>query len=243
VAYVFPFVATFGQNLQRLRERAGFKTAKALSDALGVVPSMISKLENDQQGLPETPTMLRLAKTLKCTVDELLDGVDAEYDAVKVMRALTDPSDEYRQDEVDVVSLDSPHTKQSLPVLYEGDASPQGLTWTDDGVPLFHVEEWGSRPIDVKDPRAYLVIIRGDSMEPAYRRGWRAIVSPNLTVTDGDLVCAHLRTGERLIKIAHRDRSQNGWLLVSYNTAYAPRFAPDSEVTMIHKVAYVRTMK
>jgi phage repressor protein C with HTH and peptisase S24 domain len=97
--------------------------------------------------------------------------------------------------------------------------------------------------LDIKDPQAYLVIIRGDSMEPAYRRGWRAIVSPNLKVLDGDLVCAHMRTGERLIKIAFRDRSQGGWQLQSYNQAYPPRFAPDTEVVMIHKVAYVRTMK
>lgn len=52
------------------------------------------------------------------------------------------------------------------------------LAWSDNGTPLFHVDEWSSRPSDVRDPRAYLVIVRGDSMEPMIKRGMRAIVSP-----------------------------------------------------------------
>lgn len=73
---------TFGGNLKRLRERAGFTTARALANKLGVVPSMVSKWERDRQGLPEGPTLLRLAKTIHCAIDELLVGVDADYDAI-----------------------------------------------------------------------------------------------------------------------------------------------------------------
>lgn len=92
LGYLFPSVATFGGNLTKLRERAGFKTAKALADALDVVPSMISKLENDQQGLPEGPTLLRLAKALRCSVEELLEGVDRDYDDIR-SRVLRIPTD------------------------------------------------------------------------------------------------------------------------------------------------------
>lgn len=82
VVYLFAPVATFGENLTRLRLRAGFKTSISLADALEVVPSVVSKLENDKQGLPEGPTLLKLAKTCKCAVDELLAGVDDDYDAL-----------------------------------------------------------------------------------------------------------------------------------------------------------------
>lgn len=84
----FAYVATeglpsFGRNLKRLRTRAGFRTSRALARALGVVPSVVSKMENNQQGLPEGPTLLKLAKTLRCTLDELFDGVDPDYEVIR----------------------------------------------------------------------------------------------------------------------------------------------------------------
>lgn len=87
MGYVLRLVETrtFGQNLKALRERAGFKTAKSLADALGVVPSVISKMENDLQGLPETPTLLRLAKVLRCSIDELLGGLDSGYSVARAV--------------------------------------------------------------------------------------------------------------------------------------------------------------
>jgi transcriptional regulator with XRE-family HTH domain len=90
MSYVFPTVATFGENLARLRDAAGFKTSKSLADALSVAPSMISRLENDLQGLPETPTLLRLAKVLNASVEDLLDGVDLEYQQMLERRRRAD---------------------------------------------------------------------------------------------------------------------------------------------------------
>lgn len=87
--YLFASVATgadgsvaFGRNLRQLRRRGGFKTGKQLARALGIVPSVVSRLEQGKQGLPESPTMLRLAKTIDCSIDELLQGVDGAYDDV-----------------------------------------------------------------------------------------------------------------------------------------------------------------
>lgn len=54
---------------------------------LGVAPPVLSAWENDRGGMPETPTLLRLAKALGCSVEELLAGVDAEYDLVATARA------------------------------------------------------------------------------------------------------------------------------------------------------------
>lgn len=50
-------------------------------------------------------------------------------------------------------------------------------------------------------------------------------------------------SGERLIKVAHPAKDPEVWILESYNQAYPARFVPAAGVTMIHKVAYVRTMK
>jgi phage repressor protein C with HTH and peptisase S24 domain len=135
------------------------------------------------------------------------------------------------------------YKKHDIPVVGEGDASPSGVFWNEDGQPIIHVDEWMSRPDDkaVRDPSCYAIVIRGDSMEPMIRRGMRAIISPNIPVGEGDLAYVHLKTGERLVKMVHKH--PNGWLLESFNREYPPRFVDNSEVSALHRVAYVRTLK
>lgn len=77
-----PDVPSFGENVRTQRERRGMKSLE-LAELLDVAPSVVSAWENDRRGLPETPTLLKLAKALNCTIDELLSGVDAEYDRIR----------------------------------------------------------------------------------------------------------------------------------------------------------------
>ena len=111
-----------------------------------------------------------------------------------------------------------------------------------DSIPPQEIEiSPGDIPADVRDPKAYIVVIGDDSMEPYYKRGWRAIVSPSKPIADGDIVRVHLASGERLVTVAHREAE--GWLFESYNPAYKPRLVRDEDVSMIHRVVYVRTLK
>jgi phage repressor protein C with HTH and peptisase S24 domain len=134
------------------------------------------------------------------------------------------------------------YKRDNLPVVVEGEASPQGnLFWNvQEGKPLIEADEWMSRPGDVTDPRAYGVRVRGDSMVPAFYPGMRLIVSPNRRVKSGDRVYVELHTGERLIKVARKERA--GWILESLNPAYPPRFIQDDEVGTMHKVVYAREL-
>src|SRR5688500_12686431 len=76
-------VATFGENVRRLRTAAGLEHGRQLAERIGVAPSVVSRWETDATGLPEAPTLLRLAKAVNCTIDELLQGIDEEYEAIK----------------------------------------------------------------------------------------------------------------------------------------------------------------
>jgi transcriptional regulator with XRE-family HTH domain len=69
-------VATVGENLKRLR---GLMRQEALAEAAGVAQGDISKWEKDK-AVPTIPSLLKLAKGLNRPVDELLAGLDAEYD-------------------------------------------------------------------------------------------------------------------------------------------------------------------
>lgn len=136
----------------------------------------------------------------------------------------------------------SGYEKNAVPVIAEGDASPQpNLFWADNGVLLSEVEDRISRPFDVRDPRAYGVRVRGDSMITRLRPGDVAIVSPNTPVRDGDEVYAQLLSGERLLKVAHK--MSGGWLLESYNRAYEPRQVKKSEIGAMHPILWIRSLR
>lgn len=72
-------VATFGENLKRLMKARKVK-GTTLASQIGVKQSVLSGWRNDRKGLPETPTLLKLANALGCSFDELLRGVDVEYE-------------------------------------------------------------------------------------------------------------------------------------------------------------------
>jgi len=73
---------TFGANLSRLMKRSGVRATDVAAD-LGVVKSAVSGWRHDKVELPNTLTLLRLAKSVRCTVDELLAGLDQDYETVK----------------------------------------------------------------------------------------------------------------------------------------------------------------
>jgi transcriptional regulator with XRE-family HTH domain len=82
VRAIVPLVGTFGKNLRALRLRSDFRYATDLAEKLQIDPSIVSRWETGKTGLPEGPTLLRLAKILGASIDELLDGEDDKYDAI-----------------------------------------------------------------------------------------------------------------------------------------------------------------
>lgn len=90
---IFGDVPSFGENVRRLRKDAGLKRSKDLAGRLNVAASVVSRWETDATGLPEGPTLLRLAIALRCSVEDLLSGVDRDYDAIIAKRRRVDPAD------------------------------------------------------------------------------------------------------------------------------------------------------
>ena len=201
---------SLGQNIRRLRWEAGIQTQKALAELLGVPQPQVSDWENDRYSVLETLTLVKIAKGLRCSVDQLLVGVDPDYDRVRETGGVVS---------VEPARVDfSVETPTDIPVVAEGDASPAGVTWDGRKREQTGVVRWVSRPGDLRDPNAYGVQIRGNSMIPAYRPNTIAIVAPSRRVQGGDEVYVQLASGERLIRLAQTARG--GYLLQSYNHAY-----------------------
>ena len=77
---------SLGQNIKRLRQEA-FQTQAAFAKHLNVPQTQVSDWENDRYAVLETLTLVKIAKALRCSVDQLLAGVDPEYDCMLQMEA------------------------------------------------------------------------------------------------------------------------------------------------------------
>ena len=216
---------SLGENIKRLRTVAGIQTQKAFAELLGVPQPRVSDWENDRYTVLEIPTLIKLAKVFHCSVDELLAGVDPDYDRIRKGGA---------------VGAVPATTWPDIAVLAEGDALPDGITWDERAQERPEVLRWLSCPGDLGDPKAYGVQIRGDSMLPAYRPNMIAIVSPELEVRDGDEVYVQLASGECLVRLLHTPR--NGYILQPYNPAHHARLVEQGEIEAMHVIVYSRSI-
>lgn len=215
-----------GERVRALRKAKGWTQAELGDRADGLNKETINRLELG--GNSTLDTVFRVAEALDVSPEALL-GAEA------VRLEVADDLGDVEPDHLDV----SGYVKDDIPVIAEGEASPQGgLFWDDEGKLKSEVEDRISRPYDVTDPMAYGVRVRGDSMLPAYKPGMTLVVSPNIKAQDGDEVYVQLLSGERLVKVARK--MAGGWLLESMNPAYAPRFVQLSEIGAMHPVLWAR---
>ena len=213
-----------GKNIKRLRTVMGLRQ-KAFAELLGVPQSRVSDWENDRFAVPEVSSLIKLAKALHCSVDELLAGVDPDYDRIR---------------EGGAVGAVPASAGSDIAVVAEGDALPDGLAWEECEQARPAVLEWLSRPGDLVDPNAYGVRIRGDSMLPAFRPNMVAIMSPALAVRDGDEVYVQLASGECLVRLLYT--SGNGYILQPYSAAHHARLVGQSEIEAMHVIVYSRSI-
>ena len=244
---------SLGQNVKRLRVAAGIPTQRALADRLHVPQPQVSDWENDRYAILETLTLIKLAKVLRCSIDDLLEGVDPDYDVVRRARAAARRSappprhaargrGQVREsaatgDEQEHVAFGT-DASDTLPVVAEGAAAPAGVAWTRGEPPPGGIEERIPRPRDVTHKDAYAVRVLGDAMAPAYPPHTLAIVAPDRRLEDGDEAYVQLRADERLIRLVRKTRG--GYLLESYNHRYPARVVTRKDVLALHVILYSR---
>ena len=211
-----------GKNIKRLRMVMGLQTQKALAGLLGASQPQVSDWENARSAVLKVSSLIKLAKALHCSVDELLAGVDPDYDRIREGGAV--PA----------------RIGSDIAVVAEGDALPDCIAWNEREQERPAVLGWLSRPGDLVDPNAYGIWIRSDSMLPAFRPNMIAIVSPALAVRDGDEVYVQLTSGECLVRLLHT--SGNGYVLQPYNPAHHVRLVGQGEIEAMHVIVYSRSI-
>lgn len=100
--------------------------------------------------------------------------------------------------------------------------------------------EEGEGYVDVpsKDPGAYALRLRGDSMAPAIRSGWIAVCEPNGRLVPGEYVMIRLVDGECMLKelLYANDEEVS---VMSLNPAYSRRTIPMEQIEQMHYVGHI----
>ncbi len=76
-------VPSIGENIKAARDAAGITTQGELAKRLGVPQPQLSDWENDRYGAPDMKTLLKIAATIPCALDDLVRGLDERYDAMR----------------------------------------------------------------------------------------------------------------------------------------------------------------
>jgi len=104
----------------------------------------------------------------------------------------------------------------------------------------WHALDDGEGFVDVpsKDPGAYALRLRGDSMAPAIRSGWIAVCEPNGRLVPGEYVMIRLVDGECMLKelLYSNDVEVS---VMSLNAAYGRRTIPMEQIEQMHYVGHI----
>ncbi len=89
-----------------------------------------------------------------------------------------------------------------------------------------------------RDPGAYALRLKGNSMAPAIKNGWVAVVEPNGQLIPGEYVMVRLHDGESMVKeLLYANDVEVS--LASVNDAYDRRTIPVEQIEHIHYVGAV----
>lgn len=209
----------FGDRLTRLREAAGL-SRQQLADAVGVSRSAIALLENGQSKSMESENLLKAAEALGVHPNDLQFG------------------DEKRVSEPTVRFARAPGAfVRNIPVIGFAIANPVEDGFFDDmGFPPGGGDAY--LPWRTKDPNAYALRVRGDSMQPRIRPGQLVVIEPGAAVHNLDDVVVCLKNGRKMVKQL-LNRRAGEVTLGSINQAHQQTTVALEEVESIQFVAAI----
>lgn len=175
---------TLAKRLKHAREKANLSQA-ALAKRIGSGQSTIGSIENGRnQG---SGKLLQIARALNVLPEWLETGrgpVQPQKEA---------GYDSNRDDETEYIG---PAPKPALlPVAGIAQLGTNG--WYSEVVAN---GSEGYVEHHTRDPSAYVLQVKGDSMHPAIRNGWYVIVEPSMGLSGGMYVAVALKDGLKMVK-------------------------------------------
>lgn len=219
---------TIHEAIKRRREELGWSHQR-VADEVSVLEGLQKPLtwqtvqQWERSTAPKRTRLPIVARALKLSLADLMSLAGLDVDA----NAAADQS----QSNISAASSLRPAAR--LPVVGEVKGGENGYL-EELQYPTGHGDGFVEHP--TRDPGAYALRVRGDSMHPRFRAGEFVIVEPGIQPQDGDDVIVSCTDGQKLLKQLNWIRDGEVQLL-SINNGYAPLTLPLSKVESIQLVA------
>jgi len=120
---------------------------------------------------------------------------------------------------------------RAIPIVGTAQMGSEGYWYALD-------EAEGYVDIPSRDPSAYALRLKGDSMAPAIRSGWIAVCEPGSRLVPGEYVMIRLVDGESMLKelLFANDVEVS---VMSINDAYGRRTIPVEQIEAMHYVGAI----
>lgn len=172
---------SLGERVRRLRKALGLKQGEVVRNVPGMTPSALSQIESGKTKELRGQNLVDLARALQTTPEELAGNV------------LMEPRSQFAR------TSRSAKEVRDVPIIGFAVATPDRDGYFTDGeYPVGHGE--GFIPWPTKDPNAYALRVKGDSMQPRIRPGELIIIEPNIKAELMDDVLVRTRDGRKMVK-------------------------------------------
>jgi len=209
---------SIGERIRKARDQKGLDQATLAAKA-DIVTRTLQRWEKGEQ-TPDGVSITRLAKATGVEANWLLTGKGEMYDAP------ARPSNVYNLPST--VRKNSPLV--DLPILSQVPAGRLGTIFHPDYVDDYVTVD------DVKDPQAFALNVKGDSMAPKIENGDVVIVSPKLEPHSGDICVVRVSGEDTLKKIKFEGNYVH---LIPLNPSYEPLTVKKKDVNFVWKVVKV----
>lgn len=213
---------SFGERVRRLRLARQLSPGQ-LADKIGVSRPTVVMWESGASAFPESKNLVRAAEVL-CVDPKYLQFGDGPIDAyanVPDAAVLMTRSGELR----------------AVPIIGFAIATPGEDGYFDDmGFPPGGGEAY--LPWPTRDPHAYALRVKGDSMQPRIRPGQIIVVEPSMPVSNLDDVVVRTTAGRKMVKQL-LNRRAGEVTLGSINQAHRQLTISLEEIESIHFVAAI----
>ncbi len=210
---------------QRLKETG--LTQSELAKRIGVSKTTITFWKTGVNKL-SGENLMALAKALRCSARWLATGEGQPIpDGLSLDKPWLDMDDASNVEQGPPIT--SPY--RAIPIVGTAQMGAEGYWYALD-------EGEGVVDVPSKDPGAYALRLRGDSMAPAIRSGWIAVCEPNGRLVPGEYVMIRLVDGECMLKelLYANDEEVS---VMSLNPAYSRRTIPMEQIEQMHYVGHI----
>lgn len=203
---------TLADRIKRLRRHKGL-TQRELGQLVGVSRTAVTLWERGDTQALKGKNLLQAAQALGVSPSYLETGKeDGELEAGP-------PVGDYRR----------------APLVGTAQLGDGGY-WHELEYPTGHGDGVVDAP--TRDPNAYAIRVRGDSMAPAIRSGWIVVVEPSRDVIPGEYVLVRTSDGRSMVKelLFRRDGEVS---LMSVNDEHGRLTLQESEIVIMHYVGFI----